>query len=440
VEASGVLKHLPRVKMGPAGKPVLLYSARTTLGPAQRRSIIRITVHKAPIHTPSASFQRCPMQRHVLLALTFLALFACNDASAPDQPLSAPAFAKAGAGGITITSIGPAREASQAEDVNDAGLVVGYTENLATSPQRAFLWTPTQPRGATGTYLDLGTFGGPTSAAKGINNAGSIVGFATDGAGAGHPFIWTRAGGMQDLGLDPLWTSGAPQDINEAGDVTGVAGTAGGNRAVVWHVSIDAAGVVQVRGRETLEVPTGWETGVAFAVNNVGQVTGWISSAAVPNHAALWTPSAAGWIIEDLGLLPGDYSSGAYALNDRGQVVGWSRPQQGCVHATLWTTQNGHLTTTRALETGIDCNAEAWAINNDGQITGRAHFKSGSNAALWSLSPDGTASTIIDLGKPSGSASSLGIGMSGTIGGVTQVAGLSNATSGGSRALFWTVR
>lgn len=380
------------------------------------------------------------MQRLMLLTLTAVGLLACNDTSAPTAAEAGPDFAKAGAGGITVTSIFSTREYSQAEDVNDAGLVVGYTETWYTSPLRAFLWTPSEPRGTAGSVQDLGTFGGPTSAAKGINNSGHVVGFATDAAGAGHPFLWTRAGGMQDLGLDPLWTSGAPWDINDAGDVAGIAVTADGNRGVVWHVGVDAGGVVQVTGRETLGIPPGWESGAAFAVNNLGQVAGWISTAAVPNHAVLWTPSPSGLIIEDLGLLTGDYFSLAYGLNDRGQVVGSSRPQQGCAHAALWSTQNGRLTGRRALETGVDCNAEAWAINNEGRVAGRAQFKSGTNAALWTLAPDGTTSTITDLGKPSGSAASLGIGMSGTIGGVTQVAGLSQPSSGGLRATLWTVR
>jgi probable HAF family extracellular repeat protein len=380
------------------------------------------------------------MQRLVLLALASVGLLACNDTSSPTAADPGPDFGKSESG-IIITSLRPAKEFSQAEDVNDAGLVVGYTETWYTSPLRAFLWTPSQPRGTMGTVQDLGTFGGPTSAAKGINNSGSVVGFASDAAGAGHPFIWTKQGGIQDLGLDPLWTSGAPQDINDAGDVAGVATTGGVNRGAVWHVSVDAGGVVQVLGRETLGTLPGWESGAAFAVNNLGQVVGWLSTAAGPNHAVLWTPSPGGWIIEDLGLLPNDYGSGAYGINDQGQVVGWSRPQQGCVHAALWTTQNGKLTGMRALDTSGGCSAEAWAINNQGQVTGRSTpARGGSEATLWTLSADGATIGIQDLGRLSGTNFSLGMGLSSTISGITQVAGLSQPTSGGSRATLWTVR
>jgi hypothetical protein len=59
---------------------------------------------------------------------------------------------------------------------------------------------------------------------------------------------------------------------------------------------------------------------------------------------------------------------------------------------------------------------------------------------MWSLAADGSTASIKDLGKLSGSAGSLGMGLSGNIGGVTQVAGWSIPSSGGLRATLWTVR
>jgi probable HAF family extracellular repeat protein len=375
------------------------------------------------------------MNRPVLLAVLSAGLFACHDASSPNPSESVPALAKTTSGGVAITSIFSGKEGGQAEDVNDAGQVVGYTENQYYQPLRAFLWTPAQPRGTTGTVQDLGTLGGSTAMAKAINNSGHVVGNTGTG-----PFLWTQSGGMQSLGLAPGWTSGSAQDINESGQVAGMVQTEVGQRAAIWTVNVGAGGEVQVTGRETLGIPPGWESSIALAVNSAGQVAGWISNASDPNHAVLWTPSPSGWIMADLGSLSGDFGSTAYGINDQGQVVGVSMPHQGCFHPVLWSTQNGIVTAMRALETATGC-GEAWAINNQGRVTGRSPPPHGANqATLWTLAPDGVTATIQYLGTLSGTSFSLGMGLSSTFGGTTQVGGLSQPTSGNLRATLWTVR
>jgi probable HAF family extracellular repeat protein len=48
--------------------------------------------------------------------------------------------------------------------------------------------------------IDLGTLGGPTSLAWGINEQGVVVGGSDLPSGHTRAFVWTAARGMRDLG------------------------------------------------------------------------------------------------------------------------------------------------------------------------------------------------------------------------------------------------
>jgi probable HAF family extracellular repeat protein len=62
--------------------------------------------------------------------------------------------------------------------------------------------------------VDLGTLGGPGSAAKFVNDAGTIVGTSDrPGHQSQHAFAWTAADGMVEMPslgrLDSVWTMSA---------------------------------------------------------------------------------------------------------------------------------------------------------------------------------------------------------------------------------------
>ena len=66
------------------------------------------------------------------------------------------------------------------------------------SSGRAFVWTPGNG------MQSLGTLGGATSVAYGVNGALQVVGSSTAAVGATRSFLWTAGGGMRDLsGLLP---------------------------------------------------------------------------------------------------------------------------------------------------------------------------------------------------------------------------------------------
>jgi probable HAF family extracellular repeat protein len=117
---------------------------------------------------------------------------------------------------------------SAAEDINDAGQIVGW---MATSNQRAYLYE-------NGVATDLNTLvtagsGLTLAQARGINNAGQIVGVAYDAAFRSHAFL-----------LTPLPTGTPTVSIN---DVTVTEGNAGTSSAVFnVTLSVPASGPVAV--------------------------------------------------------------------------------------------------------------------------------------------------------------------------------------------------
>lgn len=194
---------------------------------------------------------------------------------------------------------------AEALSMNQVGQVVGTSYTDATpNPTTGiptvhpFLWDH-------GRMTDLGTLGGTYAGAGScsfsaifcnssfvegallVNDAGQVVGSSNlAGDLTLHPFLWTRTGGMQDLG------------------------TLGGNNGV-----------------------TNW-------INDVGDIVG---KADLPgplpqNHdAVLWRNG----VMMDLGTLPGDSCSNANSVNLLGQVVGTSESRELCLipigeHASLW--------------------------------------------------------------------------------------------------------
>ena len=116
--------------------------------------------------------------------------------------------------------------------INTHGHVVGQA--LLAPPVRyhAVLWTTPS------TIYDLGTLGGDNSAARDINNSGTVVGHSEDASGNTQAFIWRRNLGMKSLGTLGGNNSEA-YAINSEGVIVGKSeDSEGRTRATRWKVSI----------------------------------------------------------------------------------------------------------------------------------------------------------------------------------------------------------
>jgi probable HAF family extracellular repeat protein len=161
---------------------------------------------------------------------------------------------------------------------------------------------------------DLGTLGGSTSFAAAIGTDGLVAGESTvRGSFPTHAFVWTRAGGMRDVGPRGAAQAGV-RGMSANGHLYGVIFPRDGRRAFSW---------TRERGMVVIGTLGGSES-VANGGNNRRQVVG--GSMTRNNeefHAFIWTPKEG---IVDLnrrlrhapaGLVVGN----AYAISDNGFIV-----------------------------------------------------------------------------------------------------------------------
>lgn len=214
-----------------------------------------------------------------------------------------------------LTQLGtlPDFTSSLANDINQAGTIVGFAFGNNFVVSQAFIWRPD-----TG-MQPLAGLGGDASLAQAINTDGTAVGWAYDAAGLLHAVRWSATGTLTDL--NPPTGISEALGINDAGDVVGWVFPNGGSasHAYLWRhdgVEIDL---------QTLGGPGSQ----AFSVNDALAIIG-VSDQTSPRPptAFIWRPATG-----MRGLRLGSNSEGL-AINDRGRSVGLRVVDAGVVGLT----------------------------------------------------------------------------------------------------------
>jgi len=211
---------------------------------------------------------------------------------------------------------------STAHGISDNGIVVGESATK-DGPSHAFMWTRRDE------MVDLGTLGGFTSSAQAVSDDGVIVGFSqtsedSDCPLINHAFVWTgRTGRLVDIGPD-----GPDCVASFAERISG--------RFVVGHLTRDRVthGFVWTRKGGLVDIGTlpGDSNSFVTGVNDRGVVVGNSFTIGGVSHAFAWSESSG-----MVPLTPPGSSSQANAINGN-SIVG-SIPScsdsLNC-HATLW--------------------------------------------------------------------------------------------------------
>jgi len=284
------------------------------------------------------------------------------------------------------------------------------------------------------TLTDLGVLpGGTASRGLAINNAGRIVGLATDSTFAlQRPFWDASTGAVTGFAenFDPASTA-VPEQINDIGQMVGTEVIREGTiyRGVFWNPQGLAFGLPPMPGIDPVYGPVHV---AGHGINNAGQMVG-SSKESAPNfftHAVLWqskdTPA------QDLGFLgTGAFTnySEAYGINDFTHIVGNSAVGT-LTRGFLW--RAGQMIDLGALSGQVV--SEAAAVNDSGLIVGKSNLY----PVTWryDVATAGSTPLIQQLPIPAGFSSAQPV----AVNDAGDVAGHAGSPSIDSHAILWRNR
>lgn len=258
----------------------------------------------------------------------------------------------------SVIQLGSLGGDTYANDINDAGQVVGYSYTT-TGLQHAFI-TGHNGLGIT----DLGTLGGAQSAALGINASGQVVGVSELEHKPNLPYRHAFITGSNGVGMRDLGT--LPESIDPSS---------------FEHINHDAS------------VPSSY----AIGINDSGQVAGasqkffYFSNYGYELYNAAFITGPNGVGMRDIGFV---YPSSAVAINNSGQVVGVADPpprvpSDGTGFITGPDGRGSTALDTISDDRSYSSTAFPSGINDAGQVVGNIHSTSGEFGGAFITGPNG---------------------------------------------------
>jgi probable HAF family extracellular repeat protein len=187
----------------------------------------------------------------------------------------------------------PGDEVGAALRINDRGQAVGTSGPCSATSYGGFVLGPHAVLWDHGRPVDLGSVGdGIVTVAADVNDRGAVIGSASFADGSQHPFLWTRRGGIRDLGLmssDPTDVINTAFEINDRGQIVGASCdvTMQICRGYIWQNG------VMTDVNELLPQDSPLYVILATSINDAGQIAGLaIDLGTGEPHAFLAAPAA----------------------------------------------------------------------------------------------------------------------------------------------------
>jgi probable HAF family extracellular repeat protein len=244
-------------------------------------------------------------------------------------------------------------------------------------------------------FVDLGSLGGGSSIAYGLNEQRQVVGSSLTAGGEYQAFVWQN-GTMTSLGVQ-----GIARAINNYGEIVGETGTYPGwtnpqlpnGTAFYWNNgSYTDLGHFKTNG-------VGYSG--AYDINDNGQITGFAytnyGNDSTTSHGFLAEKNELGqYVKQDLGSVDPEYPDGysrGHGINEAGDIVGRgsiTNFEESNKHMIHWDPA-GNVELKRPIEPGKNFRyGSAEDINNVGQAIGVARISlTGANMAyIWDVNAD----------------------------------------------------